>query len=94
MLSDAAQKLFPANGGYSARVDIGPPADSPALKDDWVQTLAESKDGTLWIGTVTGLTRYRKGEFVPYFSRRDIDALPILINCGYPIFNTNDLRCM
>jgi iron(III) transport system substrate-binding protein len=33
MLSDAAQKLFPANGGYSARVDIGPPADSPALKD-------------------------------------------------------------
>lgn len=33
MLSDTAQKLFPADGGYSARVDIGPPADSPQLKD-------------------------------------------------------------
>ena len=33
MLSDAAQKLFPADGGYSSRIDIGPPANSPALKD-------------------------------------------------------------
>jgi iron(III) transport system substrate-binding protein len=33
MLSDAAQKLFPAGGGYSARTDIGPPKDSPKLAD-------------------------------------------------------------
>jgi iron(III) transport system substrate-binding protein len=33
MLSDAAQKLFPANGAYSARVDIGPPPNSPHLAD-------------------------------------------------------------
>ncbi|HVY57551.1 MAG TPA: ABC transporter substrate-binding protein [Xanthobacteraceae bacterium] len=33
MLSDAAQKLFPKNGGYAARTDIDPPADSPRLSD-------------------------------------------------------------
>ena len=33
MLSDTAQKLFPANGGYAARIDIDPPANSPHLKD-------------------------------------------------------------
>lgn len=33
MLSEGAQKLFPANGGYAARVDIDPPADSPKLGD-------------------------------------------------------------
>lgn len=33
MLSDSAQKIFPADGGYAARNDIDPPADSPSLKD-------------------------------------------------------------
>lgn len=33
MLSEAAQKEFPAGGGYAARTDIGPPADSPQLSD-------------------------------------------------------------
>jgi iron(III) transport system substrate-binding protein len=33
MLSDSAQKIFPANGGYSARKDIEPPANSPRLSD-------------------------------------------------------------
>ncbi len=33
MVSEAAQKLFPAGGGYAARVDIEPPADSPKLGD-------------------------------------------------------------
>ena len=33
MLSEDAQKLFPAGGGYAARVDIGPPKDSPKLGD-------------------------------------------------------------
>ena len=33
MLSDAAQKLFPAGGGYSARTDIGPPKNSPKLSE-------------------------------------------------------------
>jgi len=32
MLSDTAQKIFPADGGYSARVDIAPPQGSPDLK--------------------------------------------------------------
>jgi iron(III) transport system substrate-binding protein len=32
MLSDTAQKIFPADGGYSARIDIAPPAGSPDLK--------------------------------------------------------------
>jgi iron(III) transport system substrate-binding protein len=33
MVSEAAQKLFPAGGGYAARIDIDPPANSPKLGD-------------------------------------------------------------
>ena len=33
MLSDTAQKFFPEDGGYAARVDIAAPADSPKLAD-------------------------------------------------------------
>lgn len=33
MIGDKAQKLFPATGGYSARIDIDPPAGSPPVKD-------------------------------------------------------------
>ena len=32
MIGDTAQKMFPADGGYSARTDIGPPQGSPDLK--------------------------------------------------------------
>ena len=32
MIGDTAQKIFPADGGYSARTDIAPPAGSPDLK--------------------------------------------------------------
>jgi iron(III) transport system substrate-binding protein len=32
MIGDAAQKVFPADGGYSVRIDIAPPAGSPDLK--------------------------------------------------------------
>jgi iron(III) transport system substrate-binding protein len=33
MISDAVQRLFPAEGGYSSRSDIGAPAGSPEIKD-------------------------------------------------------------
>jgi iron(III) transport system substrate-binding protein len=33
MLSDAVQQMFPAAGFYGARVDLPPPAGSPALSD-------------------------------------------------------------
>lgn len=33
MLSDTAQKFFPEDGGYAARVDIAAPAGSPKLAD-------------------------------------------------------------
>jgi iron(III) transport system substrate-binding protein len=32
MIGDTAQKIFPADGGYSARTDIAPPAGAPDLK--------------------------------------------------------------
>ncbi|MEA2937754.1 MAG: iron(III) transport system substrate-binding protein, partial [Alphaproteobacteria bacterium] len=32
MIGDDAQKVFPADGGYSVRTDIAPPAGSPDLK--------------------------------------------------------------
>jgi iron(III) transport system substrate-binding protein len=32
MIGDTAQRIFPADGGYSVRVDIAPPAGSPDLK--------------------------------------------------------------
>ena len=31
MIGDAAQKVFPADGGYSSRIDIAPPQGSPDL---------------------------------------------------------------
>jgi iron(III) transport system substrate-binding protein len=31
MIGDTAQKIFPADGGYSARTDIAAPAGSPPL---------------------------------------------------------------
>ena len=48
MLSLPAQQLFPQNGNYSARVDIGPPAGNPKLGDvkaipiDYVQVRKDS----------------------------------------------------
>ncbi|MDH7794846.1 MULTISPECIES: extracellular solute-binding protein [unclassified Beijerinckia] len=33
MISDDVQKLFPEDGAYSARIDMPPPAGSPAIKD-------------------------------------------------------------
>jgi len=42
MLSDTAQKLFPEDGGYAARTDIGPPSGSPKLAD--VKALAVDYD--------------------------------------------------
>ena len=33
MLSEKAQKMFPEDGGYAARIDIDPPKGSPAVKD-------------------------------------------------------------
>ena len=32
MIGDIAQKMFPSDGGYSARTDIAPPPGSPDLK--------------------------------------------------------------
>jgi iron(III) transport system substrate-binding protein len=42
MLSDTAQKFFPEDGGYAARVDIAAPAGSPKLAD--VKALAVDYD--------------------------------------------------
>jgi iron(III) transport system substrate-binding protein len=42
MLSDTAQKFFPEDGGYAARVDVAAPADSPKLAD--VKALAVDYD--------------------------------------------------
>ena len=33
MISDEAQKVFPADGGYAARADLSPPAGSPPVGD-------------------------------------------------------------
>jgi iron(III) transport system substrate-binding protein len=46
MIGDTAQKMFPADGGYSARIDIAAPQGSPDLKslkiltvdDDYIST--------------------------------------------------------
>jgi iron(III) transport system substrate-binding protein len=45
MIGDTAQKIFPADGGYSARADIAPPQGSPelsslkiiAVDDDYIE---------------------------------------------------------
>ena len=33
MISEPVQKLFPADGGYAARIDVAPPDGSPAIRD-------------------------------------------------------------
>lgn len=33
MISAPVQKLFPADGGYAARIDVAPPEGNPAVKD-------------------------------------------------------------
>jgi iron(III) transport system substrate-binding protein len=33
MIGEPVQKLFPAGGGYAARLDVAPPEGAPALKD-------------------------------------------------------------
>jgi iron(III) transport system substrate-binding protein len=46
MIGDVAQKIFPADGGYSSRVDIAPPQGSPdlaslkiiAVDNDYIET--------------------------------------------------------
>ncbi len=47
MIGDDAQKIFPADGGYSARLDIAAPAGSPDLKTSrssrWTTTTSRRK---------------------------------------------------
>lgn len=42
MISDAVQKLFPEEGGYSARSDIAPPKDSPDMKSIKINAVDEA----------------------------------------------------
>lgn len=38
------------------------------LKDNFIETLAPGRDGSLWVGTRSSLTQLKNGEFHPYFT--------------------------
>ena len=57
MIGDTAQKMFPADGGYSARTDIAPPQGSPDLKS--LKILAVDDD---YIEKETGRIKRRFNE--------------------------------
>jgi iron(III) transport system substrate-binding protein len=57
MIGDVAQKIFPADGGYSARTDIAPPQGSPDLKT--LKILAVDND---YIEKETGRIKRRFNE--------------------------------
>jgi len=42
MISDAVQKLFPEEGGYSSRGDMPPPKDSPDMKSIKINAVDEA----------------------------------------------------
>ncbi len=44
------------------------------LTDDFVHTLFEDREGSLWIGTRAGLSRWRSGPIVPYGPEEGLDA--------------------
>ena len=48
MVGDDAQKIFPADGGYSVRTDIAPPAGSPDLKS--LKIIAVDEGGLIPVG--------------------------------------------
>jgi len=57
MIGDTAQKIFPADGGYAARIDIAPPAGSPDLKS--LKIIAVDND---YIEKETGRIKRRFNE--------------------------------
>lgn len=57
MIGDAAQKVFPADGGYAARVDIDPPAGSPPVSS--IKLLPVDYD---WLETASAGVKKRFGE--------------------------------
>ena len=49
------------------------------LSGNHVWSILENKDGTLWLGTDKGLTRYQKGSFFPFTTRHGL--VENQINC-------------
>ncbi len=56
--------LLSFNGSSFARYDR-----TNGLAGDVLKVIYESSDGSLWIGTTTGMSRYRNGKFVNYHKK-------------------------
>ena len=54
------------------------PANQNSLRNDTVYTVLEDAEGELWVGTQTGLSRFRSG-------------VPTFMNCQHEAGNPNSL---
>ncbi len=61
--------LFRAAAGSASRWSL-----ENGLTDDFVHTLFEDREGSLWIGTRAGLSRWRSGPIIPYGPEEGLDA--------------------
>lgn len=61
--------LFRVNARSASRWSM-----DDGLTDDFVHTLFEDREGSLWIGTRAGLSRWHSGPIVPYGPEEGLDA--------------------
>jgi signal transduction histidine kinase/sugar lactone lactonase YvrE len=65
---------------WNSRVEqITDPLDLP---DTFIHTLYEDREGSLWIGTRTGLSRWRSSSIVPYGPREGLGAQFLSVVAG------------